>query len=335
MCLVNGSRIICGICGARMRVRYMACTDSLVPYYVCARASVDKAGKLCQSIRGVYIDSAISKLVQEIVSPATAEVAFAVQQEISERIKQAEDLRGQQLERARYDAELARRRYLKVDPDNRLVADTLEADWNEKLRALNQMQQEHEQQRKKDNHSFTQESSERIIRTIKDFPSIWNDANVPAIERKKIIAHLIEDTTLVMAEKVALHIRFKGGKTKSIFIDRPPLRRTSQKIIEALDKLLDTHTDHEAAIELDKMGYRNWKNKPLTHYEIRWIRYSYGIKSIQVRLRERGWLNVSDMAKKLGVAISTVRDWSLAGLINKKSYGKRRIICTVYLMTVF
>lgn len=88
---------------------------------------------MCQSIRGCDVDRAISSLLLETVAPAALAVALAVQDEIAGRIEEADALRRSQLERARYEAELARRRYLKVDPDNRLVADTLEADWNERF----------------------------------------------------------------------------------------------------------------------------------------------------------------------------------------------------------
>ena len=127
-----------------MRVRYEEVEGHLEPYYQCTEAAVRRAGKLCQSVRGRPIDEAISALLVESVAPAAIEVALAVQEEIAHRIEQAESFRRAQLERARYEAELARRRYLKVDPDNRLVADALEADWNDRLRQLDALQREHE-----------------------------------------------------------------------------------------------------------------------------------------------------------------------------------------------
>jgi hypothetical protein len=127
-----------------MRVRYEEVEGHLEPYYQCTEAAVRRAGKLCQSVRGRPIDEAISARLVESVAPAAIEVALAVQEEIAHRIEQAESFRRAQLERARYEAELARRRYLKVDPDNRLVADALEADWNDRLRQLDALQREHE-----------------------------------------------------------------------------------------------------------------------------------------------------------------------------------------------
>lgn len=321
-------RVVCGMCGARMRVRYQKVGGFLGPYYICTEAAVRKAGKICQSIRGVSIDAAISSLIQEVVSPAAIEIAATVQQEISGRIKQTDNLRQQQFERARYDAELARRRYIKVDPDNRLVADTLEADWNNKIRILNQLQQEHEQQRKKEKHIVTHDAAEHIINIVKDFPRIWNDPCIPALERKQIIAYLIEDVTIIKNEEINLHIRFRGGKTHSFTIPRPVpmsrIRKTKPQVIESLDKLLDTCTDRQAAEELNKMGHKNWKGEPLTYKKVILIRKVYGLKSPFERLRERGLFRGVDVARKLGVSLTTVHTLGRAGLIQRQLYGNHR-----------
>ena len=147
-------------------------------------------------------------------------MALAVQEEIAHRIEEAESLRRSQLERARYEAELARRRYLKVDPDNRLVADALEADWNDRLRQLDTLQREHERQRATDRGLLSEEARARSS-LAKDFYRVWNDPRTAPIERKRMVAPLIEDVTLVKADKNAIHVRFRGGKTTSLAIDKP------------------------------------------------------------------------------------------------------------------
>ncbi|MGH8533307.1 MAG: recombinase family protein, partial [Gammaproteobacteria bacterium] len=228
-------RLLCGRCGARMRVRYDCVDHRLEPYYVCSDAVVRHAGTLCQSVRGTSIDVAISVLLLETVAPAAIEVALAVQGEIAERIRQADALRHQQLERARYDAELARRRYLKVDPDNRLVADALEADWNDQLRRLDHLQQELEHQRQTDNRVLTEEARGRILELVKDFPRVWNDPKTPALERKRMVALLIEDVTLIKADVVTLHVRFRGGRTHSFSVPRPvPIARIRKTLPEVV-----------------------------------------------------------------------------------------------------
>ncbi len=322
-------RIICGICGTRMRVRYDTTSkNNLTPYYVCNDDSVRNAGKTCQSVRGLCIDSAISTLIQKTITPDAIEIAFAVQQEISSRIQQADELRQQQFDSASYDAELARRRYVKVDPDNRLVADILEAEWNNKLRILNQLQQDHELQRKADNHSLSSKSANQIASLVKDFPGIWNDPCIPSIERKQMVAYLIEDVTVVKNDKIVIHIRFKGGKTQSISIDRPipiaKIRKTRPEVIEALDLLLNTHTDFEAALELNKLGYKNWKEESFTYKKVQSIRISYGLKSSFERLRNRGFLTADEAAIKLGIAATTVHVLGREGLIPHQYYANNK-----------
>jgi hypothetical protein len=97
---------------------------------------------MCQSILGTGIDAAIGKLLVEAVTPMALELALAVQQEIAARLEEADRLRHRQVERAQYEADLARQRYMQVDPANRLVADALEADWNLRLRVLAEAQEE-------------------------------------------------------------------------------------------------------------------------------------------------------------------------------------------------
>ena len=156
-------KVMCGRCGARMRVHYEPLDGALRPYYVCNEAALRIAdGRRCQWIRGVDIDETVSALLLQTVTPTAIEVALAVQQEIVQRVEEAAALRQAQLQRARYEAELARRRYLKVDPDNRLVADALESDWNARLRQLDTLQQEHARQQLADQALLQEPSRQRI-----------------------------------------------------------------------------------------------------------------------------------------------------------------------------
>ena len=109
-----------------MTVRYHHRRGRLSPDYVCPGPEQRLAKPVCQSIPGDGIDDAIGELLLEVIEPCALDVALLVQQEVRARIDQADQLRYQQVERARYQAELARRRFMQVDPDNRLVVDSLE-----------------------------------------------------------------------------------------------------------------------------------------------------------------------------------------------------------------
>src|ERR1039457_5749459 len=195
-----------------MRVKYQALDTGIFPYYQCTEEAVRHGGKVCQSIRGCDIDAAISGMLLETVAPAALEVALAVQDEIAGRIEEADALRRKQLDRMRYEAELARRRYLKVDPDNRLVADRLEADWNEYLRRLDALQQEHDRQRKADQGLLSAEARARILALSTDFPRVWNDPRTEAVERKRMVALLIEDVTLIQVRRSISMFGFAAGR---------------------------------------------------------------------------------------------------------------------------
>jgi DNA invertase Pin-like site-specific DNA recombinase len=321
-------RVVCGVCGARMRVRYQAVNGIYAAYYLCSEASVRRAGQSCQSVRGCDVDAAISALLLDTVAPAALDVALAVQDEIAERIGEADALRRSQLDRARYEAELARRRYMKVDPDNRLVADTLEADWNAHLRRLDVLQQELDRQRTADKNLLSHEARARICALSADFPRVWNDPRTPSLERKRMVALLIEDVTLIKAEHIAVHVRFRGGQTTSLAVNRPKpialVRKTLPEVICALDHLLDTCTDREAATRLNALGHRNWKGQPFTAKRVRNVRVTYGLKSRFTRLRSQGFLTAAELARELRVSETQIHILGRAGILRRQHYGNGR-----------
>jgi hypothetical protein len=158
-----------------MRVRYQVVGNKLEPYDMCTENPVRRAGKPCQSVRESAIDSAIGSPLLDSVAPAALEVALAVEDEMSGRVKQAAAQRQNQLVRARYDAELARRRYMSVDPTKRLVADTLEGDWNERLRVLDSLQQENERLQNADYKLLSGDARTQIRALAEEVPCVGND----------------------------------------------------------------------------------------------------------------------------------------------------------------
>lgn len=286
------------------------------------------AGKLCQSIRGNHIDEAISTLLLQTVSPAALNVALAVQEEIADRIRQGDALRATQLQQSRYEAELARRRYLQVDPDNRLVADALEADWNNRLRRLDALQQQHEQQQAADQQLLTDDVRARIMNLANDFPRVWQDPRTEPIERKRMVALLIEDVTLIKGDHITVQVRFRAGKTQSLTLPRPlpmsRIRKTPGKVVSEIDALLDTCTDREAARRLNKLGYRNWQGQTFTAKKVSLVRRTYGLRSQHERLLERGFVSASRLAAQLDVSTTTIHSWGRRGLLKRELYGNTK-----------
>ena len=148
----------------------------LESWYVCDRATDSRAEPNCQSIAGAPIDEAVGRLVAEKMTPAAVELALEIRREIEARYDEADQLRCRAIERAQIDADLAQRRFMMVDPGNRLVADTLEADWNEKLRALAKARDERERARREDQIAIDDAIRERLVAMTTDFERLWSDS---------------------------------------------------------------------------------------------------------------------------------------------------------------
>jgi DNA invertase Pin-like site-specific DNA recombinase len=313
---------VCGRCGHRMTVRYHQRRGSLVPDYQCSGESIQRGGPRCQAIPGRGVDAAIGKLLLETVTPLALEVALTVQAELETRADEADRLRRSHVERAHQRAELARRRYLAVDPDNRLVADTLEADWNDALRALQAAQDDYERASAAAHAALSDEQKQRIRALAADFPALWANPATPPRERKRIVRLLLDDVTLVKTDQIHLHVRLRGGTTRSLAIPipapAPKARATDADTLALLDRLLDQHTDADTAAALNAAGHRTSEGKPFARTNVRRLRRDHELPSHADRLRARGLLTLDEIAAQLGVYTGTTKAWQHAGLLQSE-----------------
>jgi DNA invertase Pin-like site-specific DNA recombinase len=311
--------VICGRCGRRMTIRYHQRRDTLVPDYRCANDNIQRTGPVCQQLPGHTIDQAIEQLLLQTVTPLALEVALTVQAELEARADEADQLRRSHVQRAHQHAELARRRYFAVDPDNRLVADSLEADWNQALRALQAAQDEYDRQTAAANTTLNEHRKAQIRQLATDFPKLWTDPATPARERKRIARLLIDDVTINKTDQIHLHIRLRGGQTSSLTIPIPlnswQARQTDPDTFKLLDQLLNDHTDGETAQQLNAAGRLTGTDKPFTAHIVLHIRRAHQLPSHHDRLRARGLLTINETAQRLGVHTSTIKAWHRAGLL--------------------
>jgi len=319
--------MLCGRCGKRMTLRYHIRKGGLEPDYVCQREGIAHAEPLCQQIPGAGIDRLIGDLLVEVVSPMTLDVALTVQYELQSRLEEADRLRQKQVERARYEADLAQRRYMKVDPDNRLVADTLEADWNHKLRALAEAQQEYLRRREQDRKVLNEEQRAAILSLATDFPRLWRDPTTPDRDRKRMIRLLLEDVTLIRDKDITVHVRFRGGATRTLQLQLPlnawQQRMTKSEVVAEVDRLLDDFAYSQIASFLNERGFRSGEGNRFSPRYIARIQRCYGLRSRYDRLRNKGLLTLEEMAQTLGISISQVKVWHHHGLVRGHPYNDK------------
>ncbi len=248
--------------------------------------------------------------------------------ELRARAEEVDRLRREDVEQARYETDLAERRYRRVDPDHRLVADALEADWNEKLRAFAEAQEHYERQRAAEEEGLDEERRAEILRLATDFSRLWSDPNTPYREKKRMARLLIEDVTLIRGHEITAHVRFKGGATHTLTLPLPlrasDLRRTDPAVVERVDQLLDEHIEEELPDLLNAEGLRTGTGLPFTPARVRDLCVRNNLKNRYARLREKGLWTVEEMAEHLGVARSTVQRWYVAGLLEAHHCGSGR-----------
>jgi hypothetical protein len=293
-----------------------------VPNYVCFGRGRGFGDPSCQSILGTEIDAVIGKLVIEAVEPMALELALAVQEEITARLDDADRLRYHQVERTQHEVDRARQRYMQVDPTNRLVADSLEAEWNVKLRALQIAQDEYERQRTTERLDLDKDDGQRILELATNFPAVWCDPNTPQRERKRMLGLLIEDVTLIKEQHITCAIRFRGGATETRTLPRPltaqQLRATHEDVRKQIDELLDEYTDAQVAHVLNERGLRTGAGDAFDPSNVRWVRFSHKLKSLKQRLQGEGWLLGKHTERELGVSRSTLARWRKTGRIKAR-----------------
>ncbi|MFC3320519.1 recombinase family protein [Mesorhizobium cantuariense] len=314
-------RVLCGLCGERMGVHYSQEHGQPVPTYICQETATRRGGKVCQSVPGKVVDPAVGALLVELMTPMTLDVTLAVQRELEARAAETDTLRQQHIERTRHDAELARRRYMKVDPDNRLVADTLEAEWNEKLRLHTDVVEDYERRAPEQAAALDAETQQRVRDLAEQFPRIWSDPRIDMRERKRILRLLVADVTLVKAETIVANVRLSGGATRTLTLDRPlpiaQIRKFKPELVADVDRLLDRHCDREIADIFNERGLQTWEGKPFNLKKVAFIRAAYNLPSRRQRLRDCGMLTTQEVAEHFAIAETAVHQWGRQGLITK------------------
>jgi DNA invertase Pin-like site-specific DNA recombinase len=319
--------VLCGRCGRRMSVRYIL--GGSTPSYECNQVHKEQGGRLCQFIRGDGVDAALARLFLEAIQPAQLQVSLATLAEIEQQSRQLERQWQLRLERARYEADLARRRFLAVDPDNRLVARNLEKDWNEKLAAVEHLQQEQRNVLSQSAAPLSAQERQRILELAEDLPALWHAPTTTAGERKQLLRLLIHDVTLTKGEQmITLAVRWQTQACTVVEVPRPlrpcDARRTPADVVERVRVLAKKHSDVQMAMLLNAEGRRSGTGWPFTKAGVQWIRFRHSIACscpegpgrIAGGRRGDGRYSTRAAAELLNVDIATVMEWCKVGRLD-------------------
>ena len=318
------SRVICGYCGHRMRVRYVVARPKRAQpahwYYYCPHNEIRLGERTCQSLRAGAIDAAVSDFIVAAVNRQNIALALAVREEMRANFAAVDRQHVNRIEALRHEADLARRRFMEVDPANRLVAAHLEAEWNTRLAALEQAIEGRERNSKSHDTMASAEQEQRLLELANDFGTVWKGSATGNADRKRLLALLIEDATLTREGKRArVGLRLRGGRVVTLGpVDLPKPRATvirrhaSDAALRELNHLLrEGSDDARAAEQLNRRDHRDSRGDPFTQssvYALRGrLRWPSGLERQRERLRKRGYLGVAELADKLGIGPATLR----------------------------
>jgi len=308
---------LCGVCGRKMSVHYSMQNGGNIPYYVCDAQSRHFAEKTCQVVHGARIDKAISDLAIERLTPLAISSAIQVEEEIKQREAISGNYFVLQLERAQYEANLARKRYMSVDPSHRLVAHELENIWNQKIIALAKAEEELRINKTSKDKVATSVKISELMAIPENIIEIWNNGNVSIKDKKRILRCLIEDVTITkINQRIRIGVQFKTGTTAILECQNPPKSymtwATSDKVVDIIRRESFSHTNEEIANILEKESCLSGKGSPISVGIVGYIMKEYNISSFQERMKEKGFLTSCEKAAQLNVSVTTLHNWRRA-----------------------
>ena len=221
-------------------------------YYSCVRHLHEGTEQTCFGLKAAAVDDLVAQQVLRALEPAALELSCRAMEDVQRDRARLDKHWKQRLERARYEAEDAERRYRAVDPENRLVARSLEQRWEETLRAERQVRDDYDRFLREQPPQLSQEERARIAALSSDLPALWHAPGTTYQDRKEIVRHLVEKVVVHVkndSEYVDVTIHWQGGFTSQHEVVRPV---QSYEQLRDFDKLMDRiaalrHEGHTAA----------------------------------------------------------------------------------------
>jgi len=300
--------IACGSCGKPMMANYH--TDQR-PAYECSSRRDRLTTPSCRSVAAACVDAAVAGALLDALTPEQVALALSAADEVAGRHQRTGRAAELAAERARFEADRAERAFHHVEPENRLVARSLEARWEAKLAALAEAEQA--LQAAKDTLPPLPSRAD-LERLAADLPGLWHADTTSAKDRKRLLRTLIADVTLLPEpdrRRVRIGIRWHTGATDELVVDRPihpgTARRSPAAAIELVRKLGPTTGNDELVRQLNAAGHRTGHGRPFDIDAVQWIRHAHKIPVPDPYAP--GEISVAAAARRLGCSTGVLYHW--------------------------
>ncbi|MEI8397311.1 MAG: recombinase family protein [Rhodospirillaceae bacterium] len=318
LCLLQGL-LVCAVCGRRLNARYTG-KSGIYTSYLCRGILHAPEGRPCLTVKAAPLDQAISDRVITAVTPMAVELSLKALDSLHERDKEVLSQWHRRIERARYEVDLAERRYEVIDPANRLVAATLEQRWNDAMQRLRNLEAELAQFERQRLRTVTPEQKEQIRQLVADFPKLWQAETTKPRDRKRLLRLMVRDITVTRddnTKQVHMDIRWQGGATERLSVNLPLKRcdaiRYPEEIVARIRSLALTLNDRQIAERLTIEGLIGTTGKTFNANIVRMVRHNH---NIPVPAPPDGSLSVKQLCQRYGVSPYVVYDWIKGGVIN-------------------
>ena len=314
---------LCGRCGRRMSARY----DSRASrwHYVCYGESA-KGARLCWSVPGRAIDRAVEQLFLRTMVPSELELSLAVEREVTGQADSLDKAWHARIEQAQYEARRAERRYKAVDPDNRVVARTLEGEWENRLRDLEKVELERAQARRQHRIELGPEDQKRIRELAHDLPVVWAASTTSMADRKAMLRLVIEAIALhavdVPERVTRVRVQWTSGAVSEFEVARPGCGNYHKHAPAALQRIrelaVEGNHDDQIARRLTAEGAVTGTGKEWNEERVHAARRSAGIERVAPdrphmlplpHQHPDGRYSVPGVMARFGVSKTTVHSW--------------------------
>lgn len=325
----------CGRCGAKMRLGYSG-SHGEYPVYKCEYGMSEYGEPRCQEVRGLGLDAEVERLFLAALQPDRIALSLAALGELEkehEALKRQHELHLQRLE---YEAERAQRQYDAVEPENRLVARTLENTWEDKLLALEKAKQEYATWLKQHRVELTPEDRAGILALGTELPRIWNANSTPAAERKQILRYIIKEVIVDQKRavgKVWMKIVWQTEAVSEHWYNRRVRSYDEYAFSERIyQRIRELHAqgklDDEIATELTAEGLQGPKGCVFSHGTIWLLRQKMQLPAVVPTGThlpaqwEDGVYSVQGAAEAIGVYPGTIYKWLKTGRVHGRQIQK-------------